>query len=131
MASIPVGATGEHNVLVTTEIAVDFMGMEEARVLGTPFMIMLMEMTSRDAVKPFLDPGFDTVGTVVNVSHLAATPMGMSVTFRAEVIAVEDRKIRFKVEAFDEKEKIGEGVHERFVINVARFASRVQAKRES
>lgn len=131
MALIPVGATGEHNVLVTTEIAVDFMGMEEARVLGTPFMIMLMEMTSRDAVKPFLDPGFDTVGTVVNVSHLAATPMGMSVTFRAEVIAVEDRKIRFKVEAFDEKEKIGEGVHERFVINVARFASRVQAKRES
>ena len=131
MASIPVGATGEHNVLVTTEIAVNFMGMEEARVLGTPFMIMLMEMTSRNAVKPFLDPGFDTVGTVVNVSHLAATPMGMSVTFRAEVIAVEDRKIRFKVEAFDEKEKIGEGVHERFVINVARFASRVQAKREA
>ena len=131
MASIPVGAVGEHRVLVTTEIAVDFMGIEEARVLGTPYMILLMEMTSRNTVKPYLDAGFDTVGTIVNVSHLAATPMGMSVTFRAEVTAVDDRKIRFKVEAFDEKEKIGEGIHERFVINVARFASRVQAKRES
>ena len=90
-----------------------------------------MEMTSRDALKPFLDAGFDTVGTLVNVSHLAATPMGMSVTIRAEVTAVDDRKIRLKVEAYDEKEKIGEGVHERFVVNVAKFASRLQAKRES
>ena len=93
--------------------------------------VLLMEMTSRDALKPFLDAGFDTVGTLVNVSHLAATPMGMSVTIRAEVTAVDDRKIRLKVEAYDEKEKIGEGVHERFVVNVAKFASRLQAKRES
>ena len=70
MAQVPVGASGEEQVLVTSEIAVDFLGMDDARVLGTPFMIGLMEMTSRNVIKQFLDPGFDTVGTHVNVRHL-------------------------------------------------------------
>lgn len=113
---------------MTGEVAVDFLGMEEARVLGTPYMIAFMEITARNSVKNLLDPGQDTVGTLVNVKHLAATPIGMQVTFRAEVIEVDDRRILFKVEAFDETEKVGEGVHERFVVDVARFASRVQAK---
>ena len=128
MAKVQVGTTREERLLVTGEVAVDFLGMEEARVLGTPYMIAFMEITARNSVKNLLDPGQDTVGTLVNVKHLEATPIGMQVTFRSEVIDVDDRRILFKVEAFDEKEKIGEGTHERFVIDVARFASRVQAK---
>ncbi|MEN6534756.1 MAG: thioesterase family protein [Bryobacteraceae bacterium] len=129
MANVPVGTAGERKLLVTGEVAIDFLGVEEARVLGTPFMIAFMELTARNSVKPLLEPGEDTVGTTINVNHLAATPIGMQVTFRTEVLSVNDRRILFKIEAFDEKEKIGEGTHERFIIDVARFASRLQAKR--
>jgi predicted thioesterase len=75
-----------------------------------------------------LDAGHDTVGTHVDVRHLAATPMGMTVTFKAEVIGVEGRRITFRVEARDEKEKCGEGTHERAIINIARFAAKMQGK---
>ena len=129
MASIPVGLKHEFRRRVTDEIAVDFLGLEAARVLGTPFLIMQLEMASRNAVLPALDPGYDSVGTEVNVRHLAATPMGMEVTFRSEVISVDDRKVRFKVEAFDEKEPVADGTHERFVINVERFAKRLEQKK--
>lgn len=131
MAEISVGLRGEHRVLVTTEIAIDFMGIEGARVLGTPYLIGLLEMTARNSVKPLLDEGFDTVGTEVSVRHLAATPMGMHVTFRSEVASVNDRRILFRVEAYDENEKVAEGTHERFIVNVARFASRLAAKKAS
>ena len=128
MADIPVGTANEEKLLVTSDVATDFTGEENARVLSTPNMILHMEKASRNAVLPLLDPGHDTVGTHVNVYHLAATPIGMTVTFRAEVTSVEDRRINFKVEAFDEKEKVGEGTHQRAIINVARFGTRVQAK---
>ncbi len=85
-------------------------------------------MTARNSVKPLLPEGFDTVGARVDVRHLAATPMGLHVTFRSELTAREDRRLFFRVEAFDDKEKVGEGMHERAIINVAKFASRVQAK---
>jgi len=101
---------------VDNSIAVTFLGNDGARVLGTPFMIGFLEMTARDSVLPFLDEGYDTVGTRVDVRHLAATPMGMKVTFRSELTAVEDRRLTFKVEAFDDKEKIGEGTHERALL---------------
>lgn len=125
---IPIGTAHEESLLVTGELAVDFMGVEDARVLGTPHMIGHMERTARNTLLPYLEPGYDTVGTVVNIAHLAATPVGMSVLFRAEVLSVEDRRVTFKVEAFDEVEKIGEGTHQRFIVNVSRFAERVQAK---
>lgn len=128
MAEIPLGTAHEESLLVTGEVTVDFMGVEDARVLGTPHMIGYMERTARNTVLPYLEPGYDTVGTLVNVAHLAATPIGMSVRFRAEVISVDGRRVNFKVEAFDEAEKIGEGTHERFIVNVSRFAGRVQAK---
>jgi predicted thioesterase len=128
MADIPIGTRREQTLLVTSEVAISFLGVEQARVLATPQMIGHMEITCRNAVLPFLDGGYDTVGTHVDVAHLAATPMGMTVTFRAEVLSVEDRRVNFKVEAFDEKEKIGEGTHQRAIINVARFAARLQAK---
>ena len=128
MGQIPAGTRGEHRVLVTSEIAVDFMGIEEARVLATPHLIWHLEMAARNAIKPLLEEGFDSVSTEVNVKHLAATPLGMSAVFRAEVTLQDGNRVRFRVEAFDEKEKIAEGSHERYVVNVARFATRVQAK---
>lgn len=130
MAQVPIGAAGEHKMLVTGEVAINFLGMEGARVLGTPYLIGFLEMTARNVIKSHLEDGYDTVGTHVDVRHLAATPMGMHVTFKAQVISVEDRRVRCKVEAFDEKEKIAEGTHERFIINVARFATRLAAKAE-
>jgi fluoroacetyl-CoA thioesterase len=128
-SQIPIGMKGEHTIAVTGDIAISFLGVEGGRVLATPALIMNLEMAARNAIKPFLGDEYDSVGTEVSVKHLAATPMGMNVTFRAEVIAVEDRRVRFKVEAFDEKEKISEGTHERGVINIAKFVARLQQKR--
>jgi fluoroacetyl-CoA thioesterase len=129
MANISLGLTGEQRRSVTPDIAVDFLGLEGARVLGTPFMIMLIEMTARDSMLPLLDPGYDSVGTEVCVRHLAATPLGMDVTFKTEVIGVADRRVKFKVEAFDAKEQIADGTHERFIVNVERFAKRLAEKK--
>lgn len=126
---IPIGTVHEQGLLVTAEVAITFTGVEEARVLSTPHMIGYMEICCRNAVLPFLESGYDTVGTHVNVSHTGATPIGMVVGFRAQVTSVEERRVNFKVEAFDEREKIGEGTHQRAIVNVARFAARVQAKK--
>lgn len=128
MDRIELGLKGEHRATVTADLAIDFLGLESARVLGTPSMILLMEMTARNSIQPLLDAGFDSVGSDVSVKHLAATPMGMTVTFRTEVIERDGRRVKFRVEAFDEREKVAEGTHERFVINVARFAERLRAK---
>ena len=128
MPNIPIGARGEMKLLVTSESAITFLGMDGPRVLSTPHMIGRMELTARDALLPFLEPGFDTVGTHVDVYHLAAAPVGTVVTFTAKVIAVDDRRIQFRVEAWDEKEKIGEGTHERAIINIAKFAARLAQK---
>jgi fluoroacetyl-CoA thioesterase len=129
MANISVGTKGEYRTLITSDLATAFLGIEDARVLSTPHMIGLMEKTCRDTVLPLLDPGDDTVGTHVNVAHLAGAPLGSRVVFRVEIIGVNGRQIEFRVEAATEGEKIGEGTHQRTVINVARFAARQAAKR--
>ena len=100
---ISVGVAREETQKVTSEIAIDFLGIEGARVLSTPNLILGLERTARNLVFPLLDPGYDTVGTHVNVYHLAATPMGMNATFRAEVTSVEERRVNFKVEGFRRK----------------------------
>ena len=130
MANITIGAKNEQTVLVTSEIAISFLGLEAARVLATPEMIRLMEQTCRRMVLPMLDEGHDTVGTHVNVYHLAGAPMGASVRFTAEITGVEGRRVQFKVEAHGEREKIGEGTHERGIINIAKFAARLAEKLE-
>jgi len=130
MANIPIGTAGQETVLVTSDLAINFLGTEGARVLSTPNMILYMERTCRQTVFPLLDPGYDTVGTHVNVAHLAAAPLGSTVTFRAEVAKVNEKRIEFRVEAWDETEKIGEGTHERAIINVAKFATRLAAKKK-
>ena len=129
MANIPIGTTRRVQTRVTSDIAISFMGGDDARVLSTPEMIRLMERTSRDLVLPLLDSGHDTVGTHVNVYHRAAAPLGSSVTVTSEVLAVDGRRIQFRVEAATETEKVGEGTHERMIVNVAKFAARQAEKR--
>jgi fluoroacetyl-CoA thioesterase len=128
MAEIPLGVKGERTLTVTDENAIRFLGQENARVLATPWLIAYLEWVARDTVKPCLLDGFDTVGTHVNVRHLAATPLGMEARFTAEVTGVDGRRVTFRVEAWDEREKIAEGTHERAIVEVGRFAARVQSK---
>jgi predicted thioesterase len=128
MHNIKIGATLEHQLLVNADVAISFLELDEARVLATPQMIRYMEWTSRNLVLPLLEPGHDTVGTKVNVSHLAAAPVGTVVTFKSEIIGVEDRRVLFQVVARTEDEVIGEGTHERGIINIERFAARLAAK---
>jgi fluoroacetyl-CoA thioesterase len=97
-------------------------------VLSTPRMISIMEETAHQALLPFLDSGQSSVGTVVNIRHLAATPVGMQVRFLASLLEVDGRRLRFKVEAWDEVEEIGEGEHERFIIDRSKFIDRLQKK---
>jgi fluoroacetyl-CoA thioesterase len=97
-------------------------------VLATAFMVGFIEWACIEALKPFLDAGERTVGTYVDVSHTAATPVGMTVTAEVELTAVEGRKLRFKVACRDDAGPIGEGFHERAVIDYAKFMARVAAK---
>lgn len=131
MNEIPVGTIGEYPLLVTPEWAIDFLGDPEARVLATPYLILWLEVTARNAVKPFLTEGYESVGTEVSVRHLAPTPIGMSVKFIARVAAVEGSRVRFELMARDEREVVAEGTHERFIVNVPRFAAKLAAKRTS
>ena len=131
MHRITLGSKAEQKLLVTSEVASSFMGVEGARVLSTPHMIGYMERTCRDLVLAQLDPGYDTVGTHVDVYHLAAAPVGACVRFLAEIVRVSDRRMEFRVEAWNENEKIGEGAHERAIVSVARFATRIAAKQQN
>ncbi len=128
MHNIIIGTKHEERILVTSEVAISFLGLDDARVLATPQMIRYMEWTSRNLVLPMLDKGYDTVGTHVNVSHVAAAPIGSVVTFTSEIIAATDRRVEFRVAARSENELIGEGTHERGIINVAKFATRLAEK---
>jgi predicted thioesterase len=97
-------------------------------VFSTPRLISYLERTAHFAALPYLAAGQTTVGTLVNIRHLGATPVGMQVRFRAELVEVDRRRLRFKVEAWDAVEKIGEGEHERFIIDVDRFTERLAQK---
>jgi len=129
MKEIPIGTEHHRPLLVTPEVAIDFLNSEEARVLSTPHMIAHMEWTARDAILPYLEEGEDSVGTVVNIRHLGATPVGLAVEFTARVTEVDRRRVVFHVEARDEKELVGEGTHERFVISVPKFVAALAMKR--
>lgn len=98
--------------------------------LATPYMIALMERASQQLAAAYLPEGQSTVGVLVNVRHLAATPQGMEVRIHSELTAVDGRKLTFKVEAYDAAEKIGEGTHERFIIDLARFQEQLKRKTE-
>ena len=103
-------------------------GSGKVDVFGTPAMIALMEEASINTVDKNLPEGFATVGIELNIKHLAATPKGMNITASAELTGIDGKKLVFKVEAFDEAEKIGEGTHQRYIIELEKFKERAQGK---
>jgi predicted thioesterase len=126
---IPVGASATKTWVVTRDVTIARVDERLPAVFATPMMIYLMEIAAAEAIQPYLPEGWISVGVSVAVRHLAATPVGMTVTARAEVIAVDERTVTFSVEAYDEREKIGEGTHVRAPVELARFLQRIAAKR--
>jgi predicted thioesterase len=118
---IKIGMSAERRLVVPLERTVGHFVRGMPMVYATPMMILEMELVSGDAINACLEPGWVTVGTEVDIRHLAATPVGATVRTIARVVAVERRIIRFEVEAFDEKRRIGEGRHARGLVNVEAF----------
>ena len=126
---VNVGATKERKVKINSNQSTSFL-WEGENVFSTPAMISEMEETCRLLLKEQFIPNaeWDSVGTVVNIKHLAATPIGTEVLLKSKVISVNDRRVMFDVEAFDKIEKIGQGQHERFIINVPQFKNKFDEK---
>ena len=124
---LSVGMSAERTLVVPVEQTVGHLLKGMPFVFATPMMILQMELTSGDAIRSSLQPGWVTVGTEVDIKHLAATPVGATVRTTAKVYAVERRVIRFEVASFDGERKIGEGRHARGLVNVASFNKRFGA----
>ena len=127
-AAPKIGTTGEFTFTVGPEHIITFARDGMPAVLSTPSLLGLIERTARESLQPFLEPDERTVGTEIEVRHLAPTPAGARVTVRTRVIHVEGRKVAFQVEAHDEQELVARGVHERAVIRVESFRRRVERK---
>jgi fluoroacetyl-CoA thioesterase len=125
---LKVGLKGATEIVVGTRDTAPHVGSGKIKVLATPVMVNLMEAAALNAVEGLLPEGHQTVGTRLDISHIAATPVGMQVTAHAELVKVDGRRLTFRVSAEDEKEAIGEGVHERIVVNVERFDRRTRDK---
>lgn len=126
--SVKIGLKGRAETVVTQENTAQAAGSGLVPVFATPYMVALMEGAAVQAVQASLAPDEGTVGTRLDVTHDAATPVGMKVWAEAELTGVEGRKLTFTVSAFDEAGKIGSGTHQRAVIQTERFMTRVQAK---
>ena len=122
------GIKGTLESIVTKENTAKVMGSGELDVYATPAMIALMEETAYKSVASELDAGSGSVGTLMNVKHVAASPVGMKITCQSELESVEGRKLTFKVEAYDEAGLIGEGTHERFIIVNSKFQEKADKK---
>ncbi|HET7804402.1 MAG TPA: thioesterase family protein [Pseudolabrys sp.] len=130
MRAIPVGAKGTYTLrVVPAHLANQFKDAALPPVFATPMMVTAMENAALNAVRDYLDPGESAVGTAVNIRHLAATPVGHRVTAEAVVTRVDGRRIEFDVSARDEIEEIGNGTHERMVVDLTRLAQRLEAKK--
>ena len=128
LTALSAGLAGSAELLVGDEHTAPRVGSGRVRVLATPVMINLMEAAALDAVERLLPAGHQSLGTHLNVLHYAATPVGMRLRATAVVTKIEGRTIEFRVEAFDDKERVGDGTHTRVVVNVERFDQRVQRK---
>ncbi len=128
LSAIRPGLTGSADLVVAPEHTAPRVGSGRIAVLATPVMINVIEAAALTAMEHLLPSGYQSLGIRLDVRHFAATPVGLTVTATAEVTAVEGRTITFRVEARDEREVIGDGTHQRVVVNVARFDERVQRK---
>ncbi len=126
--NLKIGLSAEKAQTVDTGNTALAYGSGSIEVYATPAMVGLMENASLAAVDHLLPKGFATVGTKVEISHLAATPLGVTVTANAELVELDGKRLLFKVLATDEKGKIGEGLHERYIIEIAKFLNKANAK---
>ena len=122
------GLSGTAEIVVGTRDTAPHVGSGKIGVLATPIMVNVMEAAALQAVERFMPSGHQTVGTHLDVRHYAATPVGLRVRARAELTRIEGRTLTFSIVAEDERERIGEGTHERLIINVERFDQRMQKK---
>ena len=122
------GIKGRQETTVTTANIATNVGSGKVKVFATPMMIALIEKAAVLSIEPWLEEGQSSVGTHINVSHCAATPIGMKVWAETEVIEIDRRKVCFLVKAFDERGRIGAGTHERFIIDVEKFQSKAENK---
>lgn len=129
MRPIPNGVQGQYVLRVeSAHLANKFKDSILPPVFSTPYLILIMENAALNAIKPYLEPGESAVGTRVDVRHLVATPVGREVVGHAEVTGTDGRKMFFRVWAIDGKEEIGNGTHERTVVNIPRIVERMAAK---
>ena len=126
--NLKIGTVGEARTRVTEDNTAVKFGSGKVNVFGTPAMIALMEEASINAVDNLLPEQYATVGIDLRVKHIAATPISMHVTASAELVNIDDRKLTFKVEAFDEKEKVGQGEHFRYIVELDKFIARAESK---
>ena len=122
------GLAGRAEIVVAEQHTAPHVGSGHVHVLATPVMVNLMEAAALQAVDGLLPQGFQTVGTRLDIRHFAATPVGLRASARAEVVAIVGRTLTFRLAAQDEREPIGDGTHERIIVDVARFDRRVQDK---
>ena len=123
--NISIGLKYKEEKIVTMNDTAKIFGSGAAEVFATPMMIGLMEAASMNAVKDYLPKGHSTVGTMVNIKHISATKIGKRVWAEAELVEIDRKKLVFKIDAYDEDKKIGEGSHERFIIDEAKFMSKI------
>ena len=125
---IETGIKGHKEQIVTPEMSAARVGSGLVDVFATPMLVALVEQTCYESVLPHLDEGQGTVGTLVNVTHVSATPIGKRVWCDSELVEVDRRRLVFRVKAYDEAGPIGEGSHERFIIDTARFMEKLKDK---
>ncbi len=125
---LEVGIRGEQSVEVVYENTATAVGSGILQVFGTPCMLALMEKTACESIESELEEGWGSVGTEVNIRHLAATPIGMTVRCETELVEVDGRRLVFNVLAYDDAGLIGDGTHERFIVNNEKFQSKADAK---
>ncbi|MBQ0054075.1 MAG: thioesterase family protein [Bacteroidales bacterium] len=125
---IEIGIKGHQETTVTAADVASSVGSGTLQVFATPIMVALMEKAAFLSIEPFLERGQSSVGTRINIEHVRSTAMGKKVWAESEIIAVDRRKLSFKVAAYDEKGLIGQGEHERFIIDIEKFLSKVESK---
>lgn len=123
------GIKGEQSVVVAENITARVMGSGTLNVYATPAMIALIEKTAMLSVQPELEEGWGSVGTALNVQHLASTPVGMTVTAKTQLVEVDRRRLVFEAEVYDEAGLVGKGTHERFLVENEKFQAKTDAKR--
>ncbi len=129
MKPMPIGTTGKSTRMVTPELSAATVGSGTLAVFATPAMVALMELAAQDSVAPFLQDGEATVGTLVNIKHLKATPVGAQVTAASELVEVNGRELIFQVNCYDPAGLVGTGEHRRFVIDEAPFLAKAASRK--